>query len=124
MKYFKFGENEKCCFSVGHYNKDNAIVINVVEKETGEYISTLTVLDDSYDYEVGLATIYNDNIVEDEMEVYKTGTQVLEELGAIDEIWAIYELDDDGENFVSVASCSLNLNVLKDYSRDWEYWGR
>ncbi len=124
MKTFKFGETEKCCFSVGHYNQEDAIAINVVEEETGEYIATLTVLDRSYDYEVGLATVCNDYVSGNDVTGYKTGTQVLEELGIIDEIWTIYELSDDGENSISVASCSLNLSVLKEYSREWEYWGR
>ena len=121
---FKFENNDKCYFSVGHYNKENAIAINVVDGETDEDIVTLTVLDKSYDYEIGLATIDNNYVVGNEVEGYKTGTQVLQELGIIDKIWAIYELDDDGENSISVASCSLNLRVLKEYSREWEYWGR
>ena len=124
MKYFNFGENENCCFSVSHYNKDNAIAIDVVDGKTGECITTLSVLDRSYDYEVGLATVCNDYVSGNDVTGYKTGTQVLQELGIVDEIWTIYELDDDGENSISVASCSLNLSVLKEYSREWEYWGR
>lgn len=123
MKTFKYGKIEKCYFSVGHYNKENAIGITVVEEETGEDITTLTELDDNYDYEIGLATIYNGNVVGDEVVGYKTGTQVLQDLGIIDEIWTTYDLDNDGINSIPIASCRINLRVLKEYSKEWNYYG-
>lgn len=124
MKAFLFGKTENCCFSVGHYNKENAISINVVDDRTGESITSLTVLDKNYDYELGLATIYNDNVIGNDVEGYKTGTQVLQELEIIEEIWTTYDLDVDGENSIPIASCSINLSLLKQYSRNWDYWGK
>lgn len=124
MKTFIFGEFKNCYFSVGHYNKENAMGITIVDADTEEDIETLTILDKDYDYEIGVVTIYNDNVIGNEVEGYKTGTQILQELGIVEKIWTTYDLDVDGINSIPISICSINLNLLKDYSRDWNYWGR
>lgn len=122
MKKFTYIKNKNCCFEVGHYNKEKAIRIAIVEGDSGEYIRTLTVLDIDNDYEIGLATIYNGNLVKDETSNYKTGTEFLQDLGIVEKVWETYDIDLDGINLIPVAVCSINLSTLAEYSKDWNYW--
>jgi len=121
MKTFIFGDNKNCVFNVGHYNKESAIEIAVVDIETEEELGVLTVLDDA-DYEVGFARIYNGNVVGDEILGYKTGTEVLQDLGIVEKVWKTYEIDNDGMNIIPVAECTIDLYKLKEYSKNWDYW--
>lgn len=122
MKKFTYIKNKNCCFEVGHYNKEKAIRIAIVEGDSGEYIRTLTVLDIDNDYEIGLATIYNGNLIKDETSNYKTGTEFLQDLGIVEKVWETYDIDLDGINLIPVAVCSINLNILAEYSKNWDYW--
>lgn len=122
MKKFTYIKNKNCCFEVGHYNKEKAIRIAIIEGDSGEYIRTLTVLDIDNDYEIGLATIYNGNLIKDETSNYKTGTEFLQDLGIVEKVWETYDIDLDGINLIPVAVCSINLNILAEYSKNWDYW--
>lgn len=121
MKTFKYGKYDKCAFNVGHYNKEKAIGITVVDTETDEELNILTVLDDA-DYDVGFARIYNGKVTGDEIFGYKTGTEVLQELGIVEKVWETYEIDLDGINVIPVAECTIDLYTLKEYSKTWDYW--
>ena len=122
MRKFNYVKNKKCCFEVGHYNKEKAIRIAIVEEDTGKYIRTLTVLDKDNDYEIGLATIYNGNLLKYGTSKYRTGTEFLQDLGIIEKIWETYDINLDGIHSIPVAVCSINLNILAEYSRCWKYW--
>ena len=119
---FKFRNNENCCLDVWHYDKEKAMGITVIDVATGEKLETLTCLDKNADYEEGLITVFDEIVDEDEMGDCKTGTEILQELGVIQYIWDKYILEIAEEFPVSVAVCSINLNILAEYSKDWEYW--
>lgn len=121
MKTFIFGKNENCAFDVGHYNKEHAIGITVIDAETEEELGVLTVLDDA-DYDVGFARIYNGYVVGDEIFGYKTGTEILQDLGIVKKVWQTYKIDNDGINIIPVAECTIDLYKLKEYSKNWNYW--
>lgn len=121
MKTFKFRNNDNCAFNVWHYNKERAIAITVIDTETDEEIETLTVLDDA-DYDVGFTRIYNGNVTGDEIFGYKTGAEVLQDLGIVEKVWETYEIDEDGINVIPVAECTIDLYKLKEYSKNWDYW--
>lgn len=121
MKTFTFGNSNNCAFNVWHYNKEKAIAITVIDIETDEELNILTVLDDA-DYDVGFAIIYNGNVTGDEIFGYKTGTEVLQELGIVEKVWETYEIDIDGVNVIPVAECTIDLHKLKEYSKTWNYW--
>lgn len=121
MKTFRFGKNDNCAFDVWHYNKESAIGITVIDTETEEELGVLTVLDDA-DYDVGFARIYNGNVTGDEIFGYKTGTEVLQDLGIVERVWETYEIDVDGTNVIPVAECTIDLYRLKEYTKNWDYW--
>lgn len=121
MKTFTFRNNDNCAFNVWHYNKERAIAITVIDAETEEEIETLTVLDDA-DYDVGFTRIYNGNVTGDEIFDYKTGTEVLQDLGIVEKVLGTYEIDEDGINVIPVAECIIDLYKLKEYSKNWDYW--
>lgn len=121
MKTFTFRNNDNCAFNVWHYNKERAIAITVIDTETDEEIETLTVLDDA-DYDVGFTRIYNGNVTGDEIFGYKTGAEVLQDLGIVEKVWETYEIDEDGINVIPVAECTIDLYKLKEYSKNWDYW--
>lgn len=121
MKTFTFGYSDNCAFNVWHYNKEKAIAITVIDIETDEELNILTVLDDA-DYDVGFARIYNGKVTGDEIFGYKTGTEVLQELGIVEKVWETYEIDIDGVNVIPVAECTIDLHKLKEYSKTWNYW--
>ena len=122
MKTFTFGYSDNCAFNVWHYNKEKAIAITVIDIETEEELGELTVLNNDTDYDVGFAIIYNGNVTGDEIFGYKTGTEVLQELGIVEKVWEIYEIDIDGVNVIPVAECTIDLYKLKEYSKNWNYW--
>lgn len=119
---FKFRNNENCCLDVWHYDKEKAMGITVIDETTGEKLETLTCLDKNADYEEGLVTVFDEIVDEDEMGDCKTGTEVLQELGIIQYIWDKYMLEIVEGCPVSVAVCSINLNILAEYSKNWDYW--
>lgn len=119
---FKFRNNENCCLDVLHYNKEKAMGITVIDATTGEKLETLTCLDKNADYEEGLITVFDEIVDEDEMGDCKTGTEILQELGVIQYIWDKYMLEIVEGCLVSVAVCSINLNILAEYSKNWNYW--
>ncbi len=122
MKTFTFGYSDNCAFNVWHYNKEKAIAITVIDIETEEELGELTVLNNDTDYDVGFAIIYNGNVTGDEIFGYKTGTELLQELGIVEKVWEIYEIDIDGVNVIPVAECTIDLYKLKEYSKNWNYW--
>lgn len=122
MKTFTFGNSDNCAFNVWHYNKEKAIAITVIDIETEEELGELTVLNNDIDYDVGFAIIYNGNVTGDEIFGYKTGTEVLQELGIVEKVWETYEIDIDGVNVIPVAECTIDLYKLKEYSKTWNYW--
>lgn len=122
MKTFTFGYSDNCAFNVWHYNKEKAIAITVIDIETEEELGELTVLNNDIDYDVGFAIIYNGNVTGDEIFGYKTGTELLQELGIVEKVWETYEIDIDGVNVIPVAECTIDLYKLKEYSKDWNYW--
>lgn len=119
---FKLENNANYCFDVWHYNKEKAMGITIIDANTGENIETLTVLDSDNDYEIGVITVYNDSIVGDEVEGYKTGTEILKDLGIVKKIWKKYKLGLDGVNYIPIAICSINLSALAKYAKNWDYW--
>ena len=122
MKTFTFRNSDNCAFNVWHYNKETAIAITVIDIETEEELGELTVLNNDIDYDVGFAIIYNGNVTGDEIFGYKTGTEVLQELGIVEKVWETYEIDIDGVNVIPVAECTIDLHKLKEYSKTWNYW--
>lgn len=122
MKTFTFGYSDNCAFNVWHYNKEKAIAITVIDIETEEELGELTVLNNNIDYDVGFTIIYNGNVTGDEIFGYKTGTEVLQELGIVEKVWETYEIDIDGVNVIPVAECTIDLHKLKEYSKTWNYW--
>lgn len=122
MKTFTFRNSDNCAFNVWHYNKEKAIAITVIDIETEEELGELTVLNNDIDYDVGFAIIYNGNVTGDEIFGYKTGTEVLQELGIVEKVWETYEIDIDGVNVIPVAECTIDLHKLKEYSKTWNYW--
>lgn len=122
MKTFTFGNSNNCAFNVWHYNKEKAIAITVIDIETEEELGELTVLNNDIDYDVGFAIIYNGNVTGDEIFGYKTGTELLQDLGIVEKVWETYEIDIDGVNVIPVAECTIDLYKLKEYSKDWNYW--
>lgn len=122
MKTFTFRNSDNCAFNVWHYNKEKAIAITVIDIETEEELGELAVLNNDIDYDVGFAIIYNGNVTGDEIFGYKTGTELLQELGIVEKVWEIYEIDIDGVNVIPVAECTIDLHKLKEYSKDWNYW--
>lgn len=122
MKTFTFGYSDNCAFNVWHYNKEKAIAITVIDIETEEELGELTVLNNDIDYDVGFAIIYNGNVTGDEIFSYKTGTELLQDLGIVEKVWETYEIDIDGVNVIPVAECTIDLYKLKEYSKDWNYW--
>lgn len=122
MKTFTFGNSNNCAFNVWHYNKEKAIAITVIDIETEEELGELTVLNNNIDYDVGFTIIYNGNVTGDEIFGYKTGTEVLQELGIVEKVWETYEIDIDGVNVIPVAECTIDLYKLKEYSKTWNYW--
>lgn len=121
MKKFNFRNSDNCAFNVWHYNREKAMAITVIDTETDEEISTLTVLDDA-DYDVGFTRIYNGNVTGDEIFGYKTGTEFLQDLGIVEKVWETYEIDEDGINVIPVAECTIDLYKLKEYSKCWDFW--
>ncbi len=122
MKTFTFGNSNNYAFNVWHYNKEKAIAITVIDIETEEELGELTVLNNNIDYDVGFTIIYNGNVTGDEIFGYKTGTEVLQELGIVEKVWETYEIDIDGVNVIPVAECTIDLHKLKEYSKTWNYW--
>ena len=122
MKTFTFRNSDNCAFNVWHYNKEKAIAITVIDIETEEELGELTVLNNDIDYDVGFAIIYNGNVTGDEIFGYKTGTELLQELGIVEKVWETYEIDIDGVNVIPVAECTIDLHKLKEYSKTWNYW--
>lgn len=123
MKTFEFGNNENCCFSVWHYNKENAMAITVIDSNTNEEIETLTVLNTEMDYDIGFTLIYADVISGDEISGFKTGTEILQELGIIEKVYETYNFDEKyaGENVIKVDQCKIDLYKLKEYSKFWDF---
>lgn len=117
IKTFEFRGNKKCCLSVGHYNKEKAIAISAMDMEIDEEIATLTVLDVNADYEVGVATVIGDFIDGDEVFGYKTGTDILKELGIVKKVEESYSIEE-----TRVDVCNINLDKLEEYAKEWEYW--
>ena len=123
IKTFEFRGNKKCCLSVGHYNKEKAIAISVIDMEIDEEIATLTVLDEYSDYEVGMATVIGDFIDGDEVTIYKTAADILQELGIVKEVVKKYSIDEKGYgDKTRVDVCEINLDRLEEYAKKWEYW--
>lgn len=118
---FEFRNNKNCCFEVWHYNKEKAIAIAVIDADTEEKLETFTVLDKSADYQIGVATVYDGFIDGDEVNGYKTATEILQDLEIIQKVWNRYLLDVDS-NFTPVVSCSINLEILFKYSKKWNYY--
>lgn len=113
---FTLGNNENCCFIVGYEGKEKAIGITAIDADTEEKIATFTWPDGNANYEVGVATILNEFVEEDELEGCKTATEVLEKLGIVEKVLKKYDVD-----CVDVALCSINLNKLAQYSKRWSY---
>lgn len=121
MKEFEFN-NRNCGLLIGHYNKENAMCISVVDLETDEVIQGLTVLDKDFDYDIGLVTVEADIVDGDEIWGYKTGTDILKELGVVEKVWESHEFNDGTANIVKADICIINLEKLKEYSTEWNYW--
>ena len=121
MKTFKF-RNGNCVLAVGHYNKEKAMAISVVDLELDEEIQNLTMLNKDFDYEIGLITVVTDFVDGDEIFGYKTGTDILSELGIVEKVWETIEYDDGTGEIVKADICTIDIEKLKEYSTEWEYW--
>lgn len=121
MKKFEFN-NRNCGLLIGHYNKENAMGISVVDLETDEAIHNLTVLNKDFDYNIGLVTVEADFVDGDEIFGYKTGTDILRELGVLEKVWETIEYDDGTGEIVKADVCSIDIEKLKEYSIEWQYW--
>lgn len=122
VKTFEFRGNENCCLSVGHYPKEKSMWIAVIDADLGEEIESLTVFDRDYDYDVGLVTVCNESVGGNEIWGYKTGTEVLQELGLIEKIWKSYSCYNLKGIKNKIHSCNINLNKLAEYCYDWDFW--
>ncbi len=119
MKTFQF-ENYTACFDVGNYPKNaKAISIGIVDSDTEEPITSVT----SYleiDYEVGQAVIKNYSAYGNEVTSNIGMTEFLKELGIVEDVIESNFVEDDERKTVDI--CRINLRILKEYSKYWDYW--
>ena len=113
---FTLGNKENCCFIVGHEGKEKAIGITAIDADTEEKLATFTWPDENANHEIGVATILNEFVEEDEIEGCKTAVEVLKKLGIVEKVLKKYDVD-----CVDVALCSINLDKLAQYSKRWGY---
>lgn len=122
VKTFNFRGYENHCLLVGHYNSNKAMGISVVDLETEEEIGCLTVLIPDFDYDIGLVTVCADIVDGDEIFGYKTGTDILKDLGIVEKVWETIEYDDGTGDIEKADVCTIDLYKLKEYSKDWNYY--
>lgn len=122
MKKFNFRNYENCCLSVGHYPKEKAMWICVIDSETDEEMESLTLFNQDFDYEIGLVTVYADIVEGNEIHDYKTATEVLQELGVVEKLWETIKYDDGTAKIAKADVCSIDLYKLSKYTKDWDYW--
>ena len=119
MKTFKYG-NYTAYFDVGHYSNDEkAISISIVDLDTGEPITSAT----SYletDYEVGQAVIENYSAYGNDVTSDVGMTEFLKDLEIVEDVIESTYVEDDERKTVDV--CKINLRILKEYSKYWDYW--
>lgn len=121
MKTFNF-RNGTCGLIIEHYNKDTAMAISITDLELDEQIECLTVIDYDFDYDIGLVTTNAGIVTGNEIDGYKTGTEILAELGVIEKIWESYDFYNRRDELVKTDVCSINIRKLKEYAIEWDYW--
>lgn len=120
MKTFEFTNNTSCFFDVGHYPKNaNAISIGIVDSDSEETIVSAT----DYleiDYEIGQAVIKNYSAYGNDVTSNVGMTEFLKNLGIVEDVIESNFVENDERKTVDV--CKINLRILKEYSKYWDYW--
>lgn len=116
MKTFSYKEHEECCFAVNHYFTNNLILtIDIKDLQTNEIIkSTIFITDFDSHYVENKVRVEN-------YSVNREIVEFLKELEIVSEIVVRYvDVETEKKSLISDI-CRINLDVLKDYTSEWNY---
>ena len=114
MKTFNFKNYKNCYFNINSYAHNNLCMAISIENNKYGPLFTSTVYLERYFYEPGIICIKNYSENSGMLDLFKKLDLILRHLDSIK--CNIYAADTE-----TMELCQINLDKLKEYSKEWNY---